>query len=312
MLYIRFLYALFILALTPVHSINYFSYIRERIRSSFSWFNYLFSWKQTKQNNRAKNPQVATRSSSAQTSSKSRFFGPYRVSIVLPESIELIIYTHDILTKDEKIRSQDDYNAIVNAANVDLKPSEGVSERIFDAAGAIELQKGCAALAPCLPGDAEITDSYNLKNKDIAWIIHAVAPQCEKDKQYNAQEIAEQNRLLISAYTKSLDLALNSQRNITGIAFPFLGGGSFHFPVERAAACALKAFNDWGQKNQKAQLRKIYITLFEVSNEQKTQEGKVAEQYNAFQKFILYSQGGHDASNSINLHEVDKVLSTGI
>ena len=53
-------------------------------------------------------------------------------------------------------------DAIVNAANTQLKMGGGVCGAIFRAAGASKLQEACNKLAPIKTGEAVITPGFNL------------------------------------------------------------------------------------------------------------------------------------------------------
>ena len=63
--------------------------------------------------------------------------------------------------------------AIVNAANINLKMGGGVCGAIFKAAGKNILQKECDEIGSCRVGQAVITDGYELEAKHI---IHTVGP----------------------------------------------------------------------------------------------------------------------------------------
>ncbi len=53
-------------------------------------------------------------------------------------------------------------DAIVNAANIELKMGGGVCSAIFRAAGAVKLQMACDKLAPIKTGEAVITPGFDL------------------------------------------------------------------------------------------------------------------------------------------------------
>ena len=64
------------------------------------------------------------------------------------------------------ITEQSDIEAVVNAANAELKPGGGVAGAIHGAAGP-ELDLECRSLAPIETGEAVITDAYRLPNKKV-------------------------------------------------------------------------------------------------------------------------------------------------
>lgn len=65
-------------------------------------------------------------------------------------------------------------DAIVNAANEDLKPGSGVCGAVFKAAGFDKLLAACKAIGHCDTGNAVITEGFDSKAK---FIIHAVGPK---------------------------------------------------------------------------------------------------------------------------------------
>jgi O-acetyl-ADP-ribose deacetylase (regulator of RNase III) len=64
-------------------------------------------------------------------------------------------------------------DAIVNAANENLMPGEGVSGAIHEAAGP-ELLEACRRIGHCPPGWAVITSAYALPAR---FVVHAVGPR---------------------------------------------------------------------------------------------------------------------------------------
>ncbi|HHX19548.1 MAG TPA: RNase III inhibitor, partial [Clostridiaceae bacterium] len=64
-------------------------------------------------------------------------------------------------------------DAIVNAANTELKMGGGVCGAIFRAAGAAKLQAACDKLAPIKTGEAVITPGFDLPAK---FVIHTAGP----------------------------------------------------------------------------------------------------------------------------------------
>jgi len=145
--------------------------------------------------------------------------------------------------------TQQDVDAIVNAAHEALQSGGGVDGAIHRAAGP-ELLTECKMIPEtepgvrCPMGCARITRGYNLKAK---FIIHTVAPRFVGWKSTTpgvlepiykgAQEGTEED--LERCYVSCLGLAL--QHDIKSIAFPSLGTGGHAFPIELACPIAIKA-----------------------------------------------------------------------
>jgi O-acetyl-ADP-ribose deacetylase len=123
------------------------------------------------------------------------------------------------------IANQPDMEAIVNAANAELRTGGGVAGAIHRAAGP-GLEAECRPLAPIRPGQAVITGAHNLPNRHV---IHCLGPVYGRDQPSEA--------LLASCYRNALHLA--EQNAIASIAFPAISTGIFGYPIEAAAAIAV-------------------------------------------------------------------------
>jgi O-acetyl-ADP-ribose deacetylase len=123
------------------------------------------------------------------------------------------------------ITSQDDVEAVVNAANARLEPGGGVAGAIHRAAGS-GLAEEARPLGPIEPGEAVITGAHALPNR---YVIHALGPVYGQDR--------PEAELLAACYRNSLDLA--EENGIQSIAFPAISTGIFGYPVEEAARVAL-------------------------------------------------------------------------
>jgi len=117
-------------------------------------------------------------------------------------------------------------DAIVNAANSSLARGAGVCGAIFAAAGA-ELDRACAALGGCAPGDAVVTPGFALPAR---WIVHTVGPV------WHGGERGEPD-LLRSCYRRSLEVARDV--GARSIAFPAISTGIFGYPPGAAAEIAV-------------------------------------------------------------------------
>jgi O-acetyl-ADP-ribose deacetylase (regulator of RNase III) len=121
--------------------------------------------------------------------------------------------------------------AIVNAANEDLRGGGGVDGAIHMVAGP-KLDEECKTLGGCLPGEAKITKGYRLSAK---YIIHTVGP-----RYYSSPN---PSKTLYSCYQNCLRLA--DAYKITSIAFPSISTGVFAYPLNEAAQIAITSIEDY-------------------------------------------------------------------
>ncbi|HEX2739524.1 MAG TPA: macro domain-containing protein [Rubrobacter sp.] len=128
------------------------------------------------------------------------------------------------------ITSQDDVDAVVNAANALLGPGGGVAGAIHRIAGP-GLAEEARPLGPIEPGEAVITGAHGLPNRHV---IHTLGPVYGQDR--------PEAELLAGCYRNSLALA--EENGIESIAFPAISTGIFGYPVEAAARVALGAVRD--------------------------------------------------------------------
>lgn len=143
--------------------------------------------------------------------------------------------------------TQQDTEAIVNAANSALAGGGGVDGAIHRAAGADELQAACRKLGGCDTGDAKITPGFKLKAR---YIIHAVGPIY-----YPNNEACP--RLLASAYRRSLEVA--AENGVKTIAFPAISTGIYGYPMDKAATIALQTIADFAHQNDSLELVRFVL-----------------------------------------------------
>jgi O-acetyl-ADP-ribose deacetylase (regulator of RNase III) len=128
------------------------------------------------------------------------------------------------------IAAQPDVDAVVNAANAQLRSGGGVAGAIHRAAGP-DLERECRPLAPISPGQAVITGAHGLPNR---FVIHCLGPVYGRD-----EPAAE---LLAACYRNALVLA--EEVGLHSIAFPAISTGVFGYPMEAAAQVAVRAIID--------------------------------------------------------------------
>lgn len=138
-------------------------------------------------------------------------------------------------------------DAIVNAANTELKMGGGVCGAIFKAAGADKLKQACDALAPIRTGEAVITPGFDLSAK---FIIHTAGPV------YHGGA-ANEEALLRSCYRTSLALA--EANHCESIAFPLISSGIYRFPKVSALTIAVDTIREFLEDHEMS----VFLTLFD-------------------------------------------------
>ena len=143
------------------------------------------------------------------------------------------------------ITAQPDVDAIVNAANAELRTGGGVAGAIHRAAGP-GLEKECRPLAPIRPGQAVITGGHDLPNRHV---IHCLGPV------YGRDEPADE--LLAACYRNALRLA--DEAELGSIAFPAISTGAFGYPLEEAAEVALRTVREMGARTRHVSLVRFVL-----------------------------------------------------
>jgi O-acetyl-ADP-ribose deacetylase (regulator of RNase III) len=149
--------------------------------------------------------------------------------------------------------TQQDTDAIVNAANSGLMGGGGVD-------GAIHRAGGTAILEECrqivnrqgrLPaGQAVITTGGQLKARHV---IHTVGPIWHGGNRNEAE-------LLASAYRESLSLA--AQSSLFSISFPSISTGAYGYPVDQAARIALRTVKEFLART--TSIKQVTFVLFDT------------------------------------------------
>jgi len=118
-------------------------------------------------------------------------------------------------------------DAVVNAANRRLLGGGGVDGAIHRAAGAERLRAACRAIGECPPGQAVVTDGFDLPAR---FIIHTVGPIWHGGT-------AGEPATLAACYRNSLALA--DEVGARSVAFPAISTGVYGYPSGRAAEVAV-------------------------------------------------------------------------
>ena len=150
--------------------------------------------------------------------------------------------------------TQQDTDAIVNAANASLMGGGGVD-------GAIHRAGGDEILAECkeirrtrfpngLPtGEAVITTGGKLP---ALYVIHTVGP-------IYGRHDGKEAELLANCYHNSLTLAV--EKNLTSVAFPAISTGVFGYPQAEAAKVASKTIENFLSTDH--QLKEVRLVFFQ-------------------------------------------------
>ena len=143
-----------------------------------------------------------------------------------------VIINHSTLELSQGDITQEETEAIGNAANSALAGGGGVDGAIHRAGGPTIMAELRAKYKGCPTGSAVITTGGNLNAR---YVIHAVGPR------YSGT--ARDVELLASTYRKSLELC--TEHKISSIAFPSISTGIYGYPVEEASRVALKTVRDY-------------------------------------------------------------------
>ena len=139
-------------------------------------------------------------------------------------------------------------DAIVNAANNELRGGGGVDGAIHAAAGEEQLHAFCRTLGGCPTGRAKLSPGFNLPAK---YIIHTVGPVWQGGGFH-------EKTLLTSCYISSLELA--RENHCKSVAFPLISAGAYGYPYNDALQIAYDTCRRF--LNETKADMEIYIVLY--------------------------------------------------
>lgn len=172
--------------------------------------------------------------------------------VILLEKGEIEIVTGDI--------TDEDTDAIVNAANSHLAHGGGVAAAIVRAGG-YEIQRESDEYVrkngPVPTGEAAVTGAGRLKAK---YVIHAVGPVWRGG---NNDEEELLRKAVYNALLRAHELKLKS------VAMPAISMGIFGFPKDRGTRIMLKAIEEFFKEHPDTTIEKVRIVnLFDEMSEE--------------------------------------------
>ena len=148
--------------------------------------------------------------------------------------------------------TEESVDVIVNAANSGLMGGGGVDGAIHRAGGPAiiaECKKIREDQGRCPTGEAVITTAGDL---DAQYVVHTVGPVWHGGNK-------GEEKLLRNAYTNSLAVA--TEKGAKTIAFPAISTGVYGYPIDQAAAVAMKAVQAYcASHNQYTEVRFILFS----------------------------------------------------
>ncbi len=153
------------------------------------------------------------------------------------------------LTVVEGDITQQDVDAVVNAANERMRGGGGVDGAIHRAGGPAVLED-CKVKVPDgtrLPtAQAVATTGGNLRAR---WVIHVVGPVYRKT---DPDEVARRRELLASCYANALAVA--DELGARTVAFPLVSAGIYGWPLEDAIRVAVDTLRSTATRVEEARI----------------------------------------------------------
>lgn len=156
--------------------------------------------------------------------------------------------------------TQEETDAIVNAANSTLMGGGGVDGAIHEAAGESLLYECKKIRQKDYPNGLPTSEAVITRGGDLPakFVIHTVGPIYGSNKGKDAQ-------MLSDSYFNCLKLA--AENDIKTISFPSISTGAFCYPKHEAAQVASLAIEDFLERN--TTIEQIFLVFFSQSDAKK-------------------------------------------
>ena len=153
--------------------------------------------------------------------------------------------------------TEQNVDAIVNAANCSLLGGGGVDGAIHRAAGP-ELLAECRTLHGCETGKAKITKGYRLPAR---YVIHTPGPVWHGGGNGEEEKLA-------SCYRSCLELA--STNGCKTVDFPSISTGVYRFPKDKAAQIAVDTILEYLRAH--SEIERVRMVCFDSRTQQHYQD----------------------------------------
>ena len=144
-----------------------------------------------------------------------------------------------------------DVDAIVNAANTSMRGGGGIDGRIHRAAGP-RLMEELMRVAPhgAKTGVVVVTGAHKLPQK---YILHVAGPVWNGGKSGEAEKLANSYRGCLEAADKL---------GLTSIAYCSISTGVYRYPLDAAAEVCISTIEDYLQSHPETTLRRVVLAMF--------------------------------------------------
>lgn len=150
--------------------------------------------------------------------------------------------------------TEEDTDAIVNAANSRLDHSAGVAGAIVNKGG-YSIQKECNDFiqknGPLKDSECYVSDGGSLKCKKI---IHTIGPIWNLGN-------SNEDSLLVLSILNSLEAA--NEHKLTSVTFPAISTGKFGFPKDLCASLVFEASDYYFKNNSNSSVKEIRFTVYD-------------------------------------------------